>query len=150
MCVKKGLLLVGVVALLLAAGLGFFWPFGRTRDLKLPGIVEIQEVRLGSKVGGRIAQLKIREGDRVRPGQELVAIEVPELENSKLQMQAKLSASEAEYQRARNGERQEEKDAAKAAADAARARYQKLKEGWREEEKRWATSELETADAELK
>lgn len=147
---KKALVLVGLVVLVLAAGAGFFWPFGRGNGLKLSGIVEIQEVRLGSKVGGRIALLKTREGDRVRPGQELVVIEVPELENTKQQIQARLDAAEAEYQRAKNGERQEEKDAARAAADAAKARYDKLKEGWREEEKRWAASELETAAAELK
>ena len=31
-----------------AAGLGFYWPFGRREPgLRLPGVVEIQEVRLG-------------------------------------------------------------------------------------------------------
>ena len=47
----------GLIAAVLVA-LGFFWPFGgRPETLRLPGIVEIQEVRLGSKVGGRVAEV---------------------------------------------------------------------------------------------
>jgi multidrug resistance efflux pump len=148
--VKRGLLLLVAVAAVLVAGLGFYWPFHRSSSFVLPGTVEIQEVRLGSKVGGRIAKLKVYEGERVMPGQELVIIEVPELENMKLQLMARLDAAEADYLRAKNGERQEEKDIGRAAADAAKARYDKLKEGYREEEKRWAASELDTAAAELK
>src|SRR5207245_3487694 len=46
-----GAALLGAVAL----ALGFFWPFRRQPvALTLPGVVEIQEVRLGSKIGGRV------------------------------------------------------------------------------------------------
>ena len=146
---KRIVLIVAVLAIL-ATGLGFYWPFRSSRSLTLPGIVEIQEVRLGSKVGGRVAKIDVREGDRVNPGQTLVTFEAPELENQKEQLTARLAAAEAEYLRAKNGARREEKDAARAAAEAAKARYEKLKEGWREEEKRLAASELESAAAEFK
>jgi HlyD family secretion protein len=146
----KRILIVLAVLAILAVGVGFYFPFGRSRTLTLPGIVEIQEVRLGSKVGGRVAKIEVKEGDRVDPGQVLVIFEAPELENQKEQLQARLAAAEAEYQRAQNGPRREEKDAARAAAVAAKVRYDKLVEGWREEEKRWAASELESANAELR
>lgn len=144
---------VAVIVLVVAAvagGAAYVISLQNAAGLRLPGIVEIQEVRLGSKVGGRVSKIHVLEGDSVRPGQELVVFEVPEWENMKEQLQAKLNAAEAEYQRVKNGPRREEKDAARAAADAARARYDKLREGWREEEKRWAASELESAAAELK
>jgi len=146
----KRILSILAILAIAAIGAGFYFPFSRTRTLTLPGIVEIQEVRLGSKVGGRVAKIEVREGDAVEPGQKLVVFEVPELENQKEQLQARLEAAEAEYLRARSGARREEKDAARAAATAAKARYDKLVEGWREEEKRWAASELESAAADLK
>ena len=72
-----------LVALTLTAGsiLGGWWYLHREpATLALPGIVEIQEVRLSSKVGGRVARVAVAEGDRVRPGQPLVYFDVPELQ----------------------------------------------------------------------
>ena len=148
---KRILPIVAALALV-AIGAGFYFPFpfGHGGYVTLPGIVEIQEVRLGSKVGGRVAKIDVQEGQEVNPGQVLVTIDAPELVNQKEQLKARLDASEAEYLRAKNGARREEKDAARAGADAARARFDRLKEGWREEEKRLAASELESAAAEYK
>src|ERR1043166_1701004 len=50
---------VVVVLVVLAGGLAAFWPFGNGKTLRLPGVVEIQEVRLGSKVGGRVESVHI-------------------------------------------------------------------------------------------
>ena len=50
--VGGAIVLIGV-----AVALGFFWPFCQAQTvLRLPGVVEIQEVRLGSKVCGRVAE----------------------------------------------------------------------------------------------
>src|SRR5207245_644354 len=79
--VKKKPLLVAVLAVtaLAAAALGFFWPFGNDREvLQFPATVEIQEVRLGSKVGGRVKDVLVVEGQTVEPGQVLVVFDVPE------------------------------------------------------------------------
>jgi HlyD family secretion protein len=141
-----------LVLLLAAAGaaLAFLWPFPNGNVLQLPGIVEIQEVRLGSKIGGRVARVMAAEGQIVSRGQELVAFEAPELENQRKQLLAQLDAAKAERDRIMNGARPEEKRAAVAAAAAAEARFRKLDAGWREEEKRWVASELEAAEAEMK
>ena len=48
-----------------AGALGFFWPCDRPPVLLLHGTVEIQEVRLSSKVGGRVARVAVAEGDLV-------------------------------------------------------------------------------------
>src|SRR5262245_39128685 len=80
-------LLAGTAVLAAVAGAaGFWWPFGSgPAGLNLPGTVEVQEVRLGSKAGGRVAEVAIREGDLVKPGQLLVRLEEPELEAQRQQ-----------------------------------------------------------------
>ena len=141
--------IVGIAALLLlvaVASMAAFWPYG-PNVLRLPGIVEVQEVRLGSKVGGRVAKILVNEGDMVYPRQPLVIFEAPELENQKRQQRARLDSAVAEWLRAVNGPRIEDKRGAQAAANAAEARYQRTKNGWREEEKSQAISEWEAARA---
>src|SRR4051794_3482429 len=89
--------------------LGCFWPSGdRDRVLSLPGVVETQEVRLGSKVGGRVERVAIEEGDVPRAGQTLVVLEAPELVARRDQLVARLHAAEATLEKARNGPRAEE------------------------------------------
>lgn len=144
---KKIAIVLVVILIVIGAGLAAFWPFRDGNVLRLPGIVEIQEVRLGSKLGGRVAKILVNEGDIVSPGQAVVVFETPELENQKRQMQARVDAAEADWLRMKNGARVEEKAAARAAADSAKARYAKMKNGWREEEKSQAISEWKTAKA---
>jgi multidrug resistance efflux pump len=111
-------------ALLAAAlvGLGFFWPFRHRPDvLRLPGVVEIQEVRLGSKCGGRVAEVSVIEGDLVQQGRVLVRFEVPELEAQREQWQARLRSLEAELEKAKNGPRREEIRQAQSEFDTAEA-----------------------------
>lgn len=146
----KAALITGLLLVALAVGAYFTWPFGNGDVLHFHGIVEIQEVRLGSKIGGRVARVHVMEGQMISRGQELVVLEVPELENQREQLKARVMQVEAELERITYGPRVEEKRAAQAAADAAKARYDKMVEGWREEEKRHAKSELETAEADLK
>lgn len=144
--------LLGIAAILVAVclALGFFWPFQRVPEvLRLPGVVEIQEVRLGSKLGGRVASVEVVEGDLVEPGRVLVRFEAPEVEAQRAQWEARLRAATAELEKAKNGARAEERDAARAAVAAAQARWERLRAGWREEEKRQARSDYESAEADL-
>jgi multidrug resistance efflux pump len=146
---------IGILMLLAGAvaGLGWLWASvagARLPVLRLPGVVEIQEVRLASKQGGRVKEILISEGDWVEPGQRLVVLEAPELKAKLGQQEAQLANIVAELERARNGPRKEEKAAAAAAADAAEARWKRLKTGFREEEKRQAKSDLDAAEADLK
>lgn len=103
------MLVPGTIVVAAAVALGFFWPFQANRHLlHLPGVVEIQEVRLGSKIGGRVARVAVSEGDLVKPGQELVIIEAPELQAQREQWEARLQAAQADLEKARNGSRPEE------------------------------------------
>jgi membrane fusion protein YbhG len=144
--------LIAVAALLVVVGLslGFYWPFGNGKGgPRYFGVVEIQEVRLGSKVGGRVAKILVAEGDRVKPNDELVLLEMPELEAQKQQALARLQAVEAVLAKAVKGPRDEELEAGEKAQAAAKARYERVKAGWRKEEKEQAASELDAATADL-
>jgi HlyD family secretion protein len=145
----KTKIVIGVVigVIVLAGGGIWLWSLGNHNVLRLPGVVEVQEVRLGSKVGGRVEKLLIREGDIVTPDQPLIEFECPELKNQRLQAKAKLDSAEAELARAVAGARKEEKAAAEAAMISAKARLDRIEFGWRAEEKEQAKAELETAKA---
>jgi multidrug resistance efflux pump len=149
MRIRKILLGIGLVACIAAAS-GCWWLLGeRGTELRLQGTVEIQEVRLGSKIGGRVAEVLIREGDLVQAGQVLVRLEAPELEAQGEQWQARVLARSAALERTRNGARAEEREAAEAAAGAAKARYERLKAGSRIEDIRQAEAELKREEATL-
>ena len=75
-----------VPAVLLTAGLVALG--ARSGDLRLPGVVETQEIRLASRVGGRVAEVAVAEGDEVIAGQVLVRFEAAELEARRDQQRA--------------------------------------------------------------
>jgi multidrug resistance efflux pump len=146
----KAIAAAGGVAALAAVALGFFWPFGGgPRTLRLPGVVEIQEVRLGPRVAGRVAEVHVWEGDTVKPGDLLVSLDVPELKAQLDQAQARWSEAEAQREKTEHGPRQQEKEAAEAAYLSMRARLDRLETGYREEEKRQAENEYRAAQVDL-
>jgi multidrug resistance efflux pump len=151
----KGTLAGTAVAVLLATAGGAAWLWSTTlprgpEALVLPGVVEVQEVRLGSKVGGRVQDVHVLEGDRVGPGAPLVTLELPELQTQKRQWEAKLRSDLAALAKARNGPRPEEIAVARAEVAAAQARFTRTKQGFREEEVRQAQSDWLSAEADLR
>lgn len=145
---RKPLYVITFLALALVAALGFHWTWSnRPPRLLLPGTVEVQEVRLASKTGGRIEEVLTAEGDLVEPGQVLVRLQAPELEAQLQQWRGRWQAAEAEYQKAMVGAREEEKTAAAAATAAAQARLQRLKAGNRPEEIAQAQRDADAAQA---
>jgi multidrug resistance efflux pump len=144
------LLIVVLLAVSAAGASCYFWPFGKREGPRhYPGIVEIQEVRLGSKVGGRVESVLVLEGEFADKDQILVTFEAPELRTQREQARARLELASADYEKAKAGPRAEEKDAAHKALDAATAQYKMLLAGPREEEKREARSLLQAAEADF-
>ena len=146
--------LIGGVLVLVAAGVAlgwYFWPWrGRNGPLRLPGVVEIQEVRLGSKIGGRVKDVMTAEGKIVEKDQPLIEFDVPELRAQIEQQRARVAAAEADAEKAHNGARQQEIDAAWAATLSAYQRWQKAENGFRPEEIRQTRDELAAAAADLR
>jgi multidrug resistance efflux pump len=145
-------ILVLVIVVLAAAGIGagVWWHLRTPGDeLRLPGVVEMQEVRLGSKVGGRVKEVKTAEGKVVAAGDELVVFALPELEAQRKQLKAKLDLATADWEKAKNGPRPEERRAAAAAFESANARWDRMIAGPRQEEIDQAASELEASRVDL-
>ncbi len=104
------------------------------------GTVEARNIRVGSKVAGRVAEVKVREGDRVQAGQVLVTFEDQELLAALDQARANLAKLERGY-------RPEEIAEARAATGQAEARFRELESGYRKEQVAAARAELQRAKA---
>ncbi|MDX1944941.1 MAG: efflux RND transporter periplasmic adaptor subunit [Pirellulaceae bacterium] len=150
MIAKPLVAVVGLLAVALTGG-GYWYNYlwKTPTELLLPGTVETQEVRLSSRVGGRVSKILVRESDLVSAGQPLVELEMPELDSQRSQLEAQQQAAEAVLARLKKGPRPEEIAAAAAAVQAAQARVDRMKRGFRSEEKEQARSEQESLNAEL-
>jgi len=131
-----------------AAGLWWNWP-RQSREMRLPGTVESQEVRLSSRVGGRVAIIFVEESQLIEAGQKILELEMPELDAQRAQLVAQKEAAEAVLAKLEKGSREEEKAAAKAAVEAAQARLDRMTKGYRTEEKDQARNELLAFDAQV-
>src|SRR5262249_22018797 len=105
------LALIGPVALVVG---GLVAASNRDQSLRVAGLVETQEVRLGSRVGRRVAGGFVTEGDPVGAGQILVRFDTAELKARRQQHLAAVQAAEAQLERANNGPRREEVQQARA------------------------------------
>lgn len=118
-------------------------------EQRFPGTVETQEVRLSSRVGGRVTKVFVRESDIVEPGQPVVELEFPELDAQRAQLAAQKEAEAANLAKLEHGPRKEEIAAAKAALDSASARLALMQHGYRVEEKEQARQAVLSLDADL-
>ncbi len=85
-----------IAALVLAAkALGLWGAAALTTEFKLFGNVEIREVQLGFRGGGRIAAMLVDEGERVSPGQVLARLDTRPLRDRMASAEAKLQAASA-------------------------------------------------------
>lgn len=153
---KKKLLRISLAAALLSAvaigtncsreSLGF----GKKDDSVFSGTIETREIRVGSKVGGRVEAVLAQEGQEVTAGQPLVRFEVAELQTQQEQAQARIEQQQARLNRLLSGARPEEKAQARAATETARANLEAVKNWPRPEEIEQARASLAAAEADLK
>ncbi|HJS07030.1 MAG TPA: efflux RND transporter periplasmic adaptor subunit, partial [Pirellulales bacterium] len=133
-----------------AIGVNYYWRLSQPRrELWMPGTVESQDVRLSSRVGGRVSKVLVAEGQVVEAGQPILELEMPELDAERKQLEAQLAAAKAQFAKAEKGPREEEKAAAKADVAAAEARLARMRKGYRTEEKEQARKEEEAIVAEM-
>ncbi len=85
-------------------------------------VVPIQTVNLSPKVGGKLVELLVDQGDRVTAGQIVAKMDSSSIEPQVRQAQSAVLAARANLDRLRNGSRPEDINAAKAQVEAARAR----------------------------
>ncbi len=98
---QKGNLLaaVGVGALLIFL-LYSTWIISRPQAIQVQGEVEATQIKIASKLVGRIDSMAVHKGDRVVKGQLLFTLKSPEIEARLQQAQAALSGAEAQNSKA--------------------------------------------------
>src|SRR5438874_1080040 len=124
---RKRLFIILAVAVVVAATAVYASWFHRDNALVGSGTVEARNIRVGSKVGGRIDKVLVREGDGVEPGQILLTFDDKEL-------QAALEQSRANAQKAERGYRPEEIASSEARYLQTQANLEKLERGNRRED----------------
>lgn len=122
---------------------------GKDDQLIYAGRLEQQEIRVGSKAGGRVSEVLVREGEVVKPGQPLIRFETSELQTLVLQAEYREAQQAARLARLERGARPEERAQAQAAAAAARAGFEAVKNWPRAEEISQVKSGVEAGEAEL-
>lgn len=142
----KLLLGIIVVAALVAA---LVFSQRRSAPEHVSGFIEADEIRLGSRVGGRVAEVIVQEGDHVELGQVLVRLEPFDLKARLAQAEATLAAHRADNQRLSAGLRPEEIAQRKSRVDRLQATVNKLKAGPLSEEIAAAQSRLQLAEAQF-
>ena len=135
---RKRLILIAIVLIIGIAA--YVWASSRPKPLVASGTVEARDIRVGSKVGGRIEQVLVREGDRVEAGQVLATFDDRELK-------ATMDASLANLQKLQHGFRPEEVEQARAEAAQAKADYDLRKNGSRQEDIAAAQGDFDRARA---
>jgi membrane fusion protein YbhG len=148
---KVGMFNRAFALILLAAVAGglLVWSRYRSEPLKVSGFIEAYEIRIGSRVGGRVEQVLVDEGAKVKTGETLVTLEPFDLQQQRAKAAAELAAKTADYQRLTAGYRTEEVEQAKAQYDRLAANLAELQNGPRKQEIAAAQARVRLADAEL-
>lgn len=134
-----------IVLLLLAAGLvayAGYWLYLQRKPYEWSGTVEARTISVGSRAGGRIARVLVREGESVASGQALIELEPGDWKAQLLQAQAQQLSAEATLDKLKKGARPEELEQAKARTMTAQAALQQAMAGARPEQVQAAESRL--------
>ena len=120
---KTKIILIAAVVVAVGAGAGVWVYRSRTpppADLTLHGNVDIRQAELAFNASGRIADIKVQEGDRVKAGQLLAILDTERLRLARRQAEAQAAAQRQVVARYVAGSRPEEIRQARAQRDAAR------------------------------
>jgi HlyD family secretion protein len=122
-----------VLALVLVAAIAWFgWSVfrgdGSENGVEASGTVEATEADLGFEIPGRVADVAVREGDRVRAGQRLAGIDTTELEAALRAARSQAEAARSRLDELRSGFRVEEVAQARAMLRAAKSRLANAEE----------------------
>src|SRR5262249_62435524 len=140
---------VAIVIAALAMLAFLIWEKNRTEPYVVSGFIEADQMRVGSRVGGRVSEVMVEEGSRLKAGDVLYRIDPFDLQKRLAEAEAELAKADAEYQRMKAGYRPEEIAQAGAKRAQAAATLDKIKAGPRKQENEMARSKLDPSTANL-
>ncbi|WP_421241351.1 secretion protein HlyD [Aeromonas enteropelogenes] len=134
---------IALLVVLLALIGGYLWWQGRPADGSvLYGNVDIRDVNLAFRVGGRVSEVQVDEGDAVQAGQLLARLDPAPLIHSRDSARANLAALTAANALMHKGYRSEETDRARASLSAAEAAALEADKQWRRQSALAATGAI--------
>jgi multidrug resistance efflux pump len=133
---RKSLILACVLigAVLIGTGYALWNMVGPKGTIVISGIVEADDIHVGSKIGGRVLKVVAREGQTVKAGEVLVLLEPRDLDASLAETQAAMRQAEAKLALLTAGYREEEIEQAEAAMKQSQAELSQLVAGPRQQE----------------
>ncbi|MDP4267732.1 MAG: efflux RND transporter periplasmic adaptor subunit [Bacteroidota bacterium] len=137
---RKGIFLASIGILALVIFLIYStWIISRPKPLEVQGEVDATEIKVASKLIGRIDSMCVHKGDFVRKGQLLFTIKCPEIEAKMKQAHAALKGAESQSNKAANGAQAEDIQAAydtylkaEAAAEFAKVTFNRVNNLYKE------------------
>ncbi len=133
---RKSLILACVLigAVLMGTGYALWNMVGPKGTIVISGIVEADDIHVGSKIGGRVLKVVARRGQTVKAGEVLVLLEPRDLDASLAEAQAALRQAQAKLALLTAGYREEEIEQAEAAMKQSQAELSQLVAGPRQQE----------------
>jgi multidrug resistance efflux pump len=124
-----------VVVVAIVAGVAWWRLNGGSRaEIVAGGYFEAEQIQVGSKLGGRVADVRVDEGSQVDTGQVLVVFETQEVEAQLDEARAERDKASAKLAELRAGARAEEIDQAAARVARAKEKLAMLQRGPRPQE----------------
>ena len=106
---RRVVLALAVVSVLIAGALGArafgLWPAGASTGLEMHGNIDIRQVDLGFRVGGRISTIAFDEGERVPAGAVLATLDPAPLTEVVAESEGVAAAAEADLAKLHHGNR---------------------------------------------
>jgi len=139
-----------IIVVLAAAALALlFWSQQRRGPFFVSGFIESHQIRVGSRVGGRVEAVHVAEGQAVAKDAPLIELAPYDLNERLAEAKATLAAQEATLAKRVAGSRPQEIEGARAARDLAQAQLDEAVAGPRPQEIAAAQARLDRAQAEL-
>ena len=143
---KRLLIVIPLAAVVVGA---LVWSQRETGPFFVSGFIESHQIRVGSRVGGRVEKVHVAEGTAVTQGDMLLEFQPYDLQERLAEAEAELQARQARLAKLVDGPRKEEMEGARAGRDRAQAVLDKAIAGPRVQEIQIAQDKLAQAEAEL-
>ena len=144
---NKVILIALVAAVAIIAGYSYWNSSSKNSAIVISGVIEADDIHVGSKIGGRVLKVVAKRGQTVNAGETLVLLEPKDIDASYAEAQAGLRQAEAKYALLTAGFRKEEIEQAEAAVKQAQAELDQFISGPRQQEIDQAEAEWKAAKA---
>ena len=139
------ILIAGGAAVVLLLAYGGYRLYLARQPYEWSGTVEARTISVGSRAGGRVKEILVKEGERVAAGQSLLVFEPGDLLAQKLGAEGQLVQAKANLEKLERGSRPQEIQEAQAKAASASAALRQSRAGARREQIAQARARLMAA-----